>query len=220
MDKRGKKIIYLSQCLLNQNLRFPGIAVESGALIELIVSLIKKGIGLEPIPCLERLGWGGVKRKTFYKYLPMISRNIGSIKFSIIKLFLRIWIRKFKKLCKKEAKKVVDQMQDYHESGYSIIGIITTNDSPTCGSTKTIDLLKIISNINISSIIDEFTNPTLERMKDLIPNLCENGTGLFTSELIKEIKKRKLYIKIVGFDIWNDLTEEIEKLLENLDLNL
>ncbi|MFW9881480.1 MAG: hypothetical protein ACFFG0_51100 [Candidatus Thorarchaeota archaeon] len=216
MDKRGKKIIYLSRCLLNQNLRFPGIGVESGAIRELTISLIKKGIGLEPLPCLERLGWGGVKRKTFYKYLPKISKQIGSFKFPIIKFFLRIWIRKFKKLCQKEARKVVGQIQNYHESGYSIIGIIMTNDSPTCGVTKTINLFGILSKFKDLRIIDELTNPTFERMKDFIPNLCEDGTGLFTSELINEIKKKKLNTKIIGFDIWNDLTEETERVLEKL----
>ncbi|MBY8986354.1 MAG: hypothetical protein KGD65_14865 [Candidatus Lokiarchaeota archaeon] len=28
MDNRGMRIIYVSRCILNQNLRFPGIAVE------------------------------------------------------------------------------------------------------------------------------------------------------------------------------------------------
>ena len=94
MDKRGKRIIYLSQCLFNQNLRFPGIAIERGAITDLLIPIIQNGIGIEPLPCLERLGWGGVNRKAFFKYFPMISKNIGSLKFPIIKLFLRLWLRK------------------------------------------------------------------------------------------------------------------------------
>jgi predicted secreted protein len=220
VDKRGKKIIYLSQCLLNQNLRFPGIAVESGAISELLIYLINSGIGIEPLPCLERLGWGGVERKTFYKYFPMISKNIGSKMFPIIKLFLRFWLRNFRKLCKKEAKKIVDQMLDYHKSGYSILGIITTNDSPTCGLTKTINLLDLSSKYKELGLKNEFfESPSLEKMKDLIPSICENGTGLFTSELIKENKKRKLDIEIIGFDIWNDSNGDTETLLKKLGLN-
>lgn len=221
MDKRGKRIIYLSHCLINQNLRFPGIAVESGALTELLISLIKNGIGIEPLPCLERLGWGGVRRQTFYKFFPIISKNIGSRKFPIIKFFLRIWIWNFKKLCKKEAKKILHQIQDYHKSGYSILGIITTNDSPTCGFTKTINLLELISKYKELGIKDEvFENPTLEKMKNLIPSLCVNGSGFFMSELIKQIKKRKLDVNIIGFDIWNNLSEETERVLKKLDLTI
>lgn len=218
MDKRGKKIIYLSHCLINQNLRFPGIAVESGALTELLVPLIKKGIGIEPLPCLERLGWGGVRRQIFFKYFPMVSKNIDSIKYPIIRLFLKIWIRNFKKLCRKEAKKIVNQIQDYHESGHLILGIITTNDSPTCGFTKTINFLEVISKLKELGIKDEFENPTLEIMKDLIPRLCENGSGFFMIELLKQMKKSRLDINIIGFNIWNNLVEESERVLKQLDL--
>ncbi len=219
MDKRGKRIVYLSQCILNQNLRFPGIAVESGAIAELLIPIIKNGIGIEPLPCLERLGWGGIKRKTFFKYFPMISKNIGSLKLPIFKLFLRLWLRKFKKLCKKEAKKIILQMQDYQNSRYTILGMITTNDSPTCGYTKTINFLGIISKFKDLGIKDEFENPTLEKMKNIIPRLCENGSGYFTSELAKQIQKSELEVIIIGFNIWNDLPQEIQRILNLLGQN-
>ncbi|UCC19298.1 MAG: hypothetical protein JSV62_14525, partial [Promethearchaeota archaeon] len=201
MDKRGKRIVYLSKCLLNQNLRFPGIAVESGAIAELLIPLINKGVGIEPLPCLERLGWGGVGRKSFYKYFPVVTKNIGSRKFPLIKFFLRIWLRNFKKLCKKEAKKIVKQMLDYDRSGYSIKGIITTNDSPTCGYTKTINFIEITSKFKELGIKDEFENPTLEKMKNIIPSLCEKGSGYFTTELVRQLKNNKLKIDIIGFNI-------------------
>ncbi|NVM38178.1 MAG: hypothetical protein HWN81_21470 [Candidatus Lokiarchaeota archaeon] len=219
MDKRGKKIIYLSQCLLNQNLRFPGIAVESGAIAELLIPIIKNGIGIEPLPCLERLGWGGVKRKTFFKYFPMISKNTGSPKFPIIKLFLRLWLKKFKNLCKKETKKIILQMQDYNNSGYTILGIITTNDSPTCGYTKTINFLGIISKFKELGIKDEFENPTLEKMKNIIPSLCENGSGYFMSEITKLIKRSELEVDVIGFNVWNNLSEETQRVLGKLNLS-
>lgn len=202
-------------------MRFPGIAVESGAISELVDSLLKNGIGIEPLPCLERLGWGGVRRKTFYKYFPIVSKNIGSIKFPFIKFFLRIWLRKYKKLCKTEAKKIVYQIKDYEKSGYSILGIIMTNDSPTCGVTKTMDLLDLSSKYKKLGIKDEiFENPTLEKMINLIPNLCESGSGYFTSALKKQINNNKLDISIMGFDIWNNSAEETEKLLKILRFNL
>jgi predicted secreted protein len=219
MDNRGNKIIYLSKCLLNQNLRFPGIAVESGVITELIEALIQQGIGIELLPCLERLGWGGIKRKTYFKYFPIVSKNVGTIKFPFIKLFLRIWIRNYKKVCKNEAKKIVHQLKDYIESGYSVLGIITTNDSPTCGYTRTINLLGLSSKYKELGLKDEFfENPTLELMKTLIPNLCENGSGYFISELKKLIIKSKLNINITGYDIWNNPSEETKKVINNLGL--
>ena len=212
MDKRGKKIIYLSNCLLNQNLRFPGIAVESGAITDLLSILTENGIGIETLPCLERIGWGGVSRKTFYKFLPIVDRNIGKKKFFLIKIFIKIWIRHFKKLCRKEAKKIVKQIQNYIESGYSIKALITTNDSPTCGITKTINLINLISKYkDLGITMEDLENPEIEKMKNLIKNLLEDGSGLFMTKVIKQLKRRKINIKIIGFDIWNDFSEEIEK---------
>jgi predicted secreted protein len=219
MDKRGHKIIYLSRCLLNQNLRFPGIAVENGAISELVEALIQHGIGIESLPCLERLGWGGIKRKTIFKYFPIVAKNIGTIKFPLIKLILRIWIRNYKKICKNEAKRVMYQLKDYVGSGYSVLGIITTNDSPTCGITKTINIMELSRKYKTLGLKDEFfENPTLENMKTLIPNLCENGSGYFTSELKKLIIENKLDINITGFDIWNNPSEETKKVIKNLGL--
>ena len=216
MDNRGKRIIFLSQCLLNQNLRFPGIAVKSGAINELLTPIIEQGIGIEVLPCLERMGWGGVKRETFYKYLPLITKNIGSYNLPFIKFFLRRWLRIYKKKCSNQAIKVVKKMLDYCKSGYSIVGVITTNDSPTCGITKTIDLLDVLPRFKDLGLVDEFENPTYEKMKNIIPTLCENGTGYFTDELLNQIKKYKLDVKIVGFDIWNNLAEESERVLKKL----
>ncbi len=87
---------------------------------------------------------GRVKRGSFYKYLPLITKNIGLFTFPIIRIFLRRWLSKYKKICYREATKIVQQMLDYHDSGYLIVGIIATNDSPTCGFTKTINLLDIL----------------------------------------------------------------------------
>lgn len=214
------RIVYVSRCMLNQNLRFPGIAVEKGALTELIVSLIKEGIGIEPLPCLERLGWGGVRRKTFFKYFPIVSKYLGSIFLPIIKVFLRNWLRNYRKLCKKEAKKIILQILDYNESGYSILGVITMNDSPTCGFNKTINLLRVITKSKEKNIIfDAFKSPSLNLMKDLIPGLCEKGSGYFITELITQMKKSNLSISVIGFDVWNNLEEETENVVKKLNLH-
>jgi len=138
-DNRSRKIIYLGNCLLNQNIRFPGIGVCGGAFYDLVTPLIKRGIGIEQLPCLERIGWGGVHRRSVYGMLPMLFKYANSKSFPIIKLLGTVWFWNYKRLCKKEAKKVVGQMEDYKKSGYEILGIIAMNDSPTCGVTKTSD---------------------------------------------------------------------------------
>ena len=57
-DKGSRKIVWVSHCILNQNTRFPGSAVSSGAIEELVKPLIEKGIGIEQLPCPEKMLWG------------------------------------------------------------------------------------------------------------------------------------------------------------------
>lgn len=219
-DKRGKRIVYFSRCILNQNLRFPGIAVKNGAITELIEPLLKNGIGIEQLPCLERMGWGGISRKSFFKFLPITLSYTGTRLFPIVKFFAKIWIFKFKRLCKKEAFKIIDQIEDYVNSGYSILGIIASNDSPTCGITKTIDLIKSAYKYKeLGFKLEDFKNPEFEKMRVTIPNLCEDGTGLFMAEILKELRKRNMIINVIGFDPWNNLRVEAERIVKKLNLN-
>ena len=216
-DNRIKKIVYVSSCFLNQNCRFPGIAMFEGNILDVLEPLLKKRIGIEQLPCLECMGWGGASRKSIFKFLPTIKKYYDSKLYPIIKFFGKIWYWNYKRLCKKEAKKVVSRIEDYEKSGYEILGIITMNDSPTCGVTQTIDLLGSFFKYKDFDIkIEELEHPKLEKMKEIIPKLLIEGQGTFMHELLKKLKKRKLNIRIVGFDPWRNLNEEVEKIKNQL----
>jgi len=212
-DKRSRKIIYTSCCLLNQNRRAPGIAVCGGAISEFVEPLLKREIGIEQLPCLECMGWGGVSRKSIFRILPILFRHGDSKLFPIIKFFGAVWLWNYKRLCKKEAKKAANQMEDYKNSGYEILGVIAMNDSPTCGATKTIDLLGFISKYKKLGIkLEDLEYPGLEKMRELLPKLLVEGQGTFMRELIIELKRKKINTKIIGFDPWHDIKEEAERI--------
>jgi hypothetical protein len=61
-DKRSRKMVYMSRCILNCNAKFPGCADVPGVYTEIIHPIAKAGIGIEQMPCLEIMGWGGVDR--------------------------------------------------------------------------------------------------------------------------------------------------------------
>lgn len=220
MDHRKKEIIYLSRCILNQNLRFPGIAIKPGAINEIIELILKNNIGIEQLPCLECIGWGGVSRTSFFKYIPIFFKFSYSKLYPILKQFGKIWIWKYKRLCKKHAKELVDQMEDFINSNYLILGIIAMNDSPTCGLTKTIDLLNSPKKFKeLGFELSDFINPKFETMKSIIPNICIDGMGLFMTELIKEMNYRKINVELIDFNPWNDLDSELAKINDLLKTN-
>jgi predicted secreted protein len=218
-DRRSKRIIFVSSCVLNQNLRFPGIAVEAGACRELVEMLMGHDLGIEALPCLERLGWGGVSRRNYFRYQPVMLRYADSPLSRMIGIFSSLWLFRYSLLCRREARKVARHILDYLRSGYSVVGIIAMNDSPTDGVTRTIDLARAPRKFRESGLSDEvLKNPDIAEMKGFIHSLCEPGTGIFTSFLRKELEKRSAEVKILGFDPWADMTGECRRIEDELGL--
>lgn len=217
-DNRKRKIVFMSQCILNQNLRFPGIAVQAGACGELVETLVKNDFGIEQVPCLERLGWGGVSRKNYFRYQPLFFDYAETFLFGLIKFFGALWIYKYGLLCKREAKKVVGHIKDYIDSGYSVVSIVTVNDSPTDGITRTLDLLRSVEKLKtIKHGRETLRNPELDKMREIIPLLCEEGTGIFTKKLKRELRKKNIDISIVGYDPWADQEVESKRVMSDLE---
>lgn len=55
IDNRGRRIVFVGNCILNQNVRAPGVAVQSGAFRDFVRILLRNGIGVEQFPCLAYL---------------------------------------------------------------------------------------------------------------------------------------------------------------------
>jgi hypothetical protein len=219
-DNRLNKIVFVSLCILNQNVRFPGIAVEQGACTELVDMLMGYGLGIEPLPCLERLGWGGVSRKAYFRYQPIMLRYADLPFSGFLRIFARLWVFRYSLLCRSEARKVAANIQDYLSASYSVIGIIAMNDSPTDGVTRTIDLIKAPKRFKDMGFSEKMLKaPDISIMKGIINDLCEPGTGIFISRLRKELEKKGIQIKIIGFDPWADRTEECMRIEHELGLH-
>lgn len=66
-----------------------------------------------------------------------------------------------------------------------MLGIIASNDSPTCGVTRTIDLLDgAIKFKSLGFKKEDLENPDIKIMRNIIPALCIEGSGLFISPII------------------------------------
>jgi predicted secreted protein len=50
-DQRGRRVVLVSHCLLNQNTRYAGGATRSDAVAELANELIGAGYGIHQLPC-------------------------------------------------------------------------------------------------------------------------------------------------------------------------
>lgn len=196
-DNRNKSVVFVNNCLLNQTSRAPGVAFREGAATELVQIFLDNGLSIQQLPCLECLGIGGVSRKTFDSYFPLISHAIKYGWFPILKRIFKVWLFNFKGLCKREAAKVVDRIEDYLTEGYSIAGVVGMNDSPTCGVTKTLDFIEFTRLLTLA----EETGHT---PKDIIQQTLVEGTSYFMGSMMKESRKRGIEVKWVGYEPWTE----------------
>jgi predicted secreted protein len=201
-----RKIVYVSHCLLNCNAKFPGSADEGGVYSDLILPLLNAGIGIEQMPCLEMMGWGGVDRKKVIYDLDPTIRN-------------QDWVIEYPGLCVREAVKLVDCIEDYIRSGIEVIGIIYVSDSPTCGLCNTqtfpeVHYQLINMHIPVNRLFDfEY------KSKYVWPLLKAEGEGKFGYSLYLEISKRSLPVKFIPFRPVNPRGKELARIFSEIALD-
>jgi predicted secreted protein len=206
-DKRSRKMVYMSRCILNCNAKFPGCADVPGVYTEIIHPIAKAGIGIEQMPCLEIMGWGGVDRPLVMHELDPKNPNAD-------------WVQEYPKLCKREAIKVVDQMQDYLGSGFEILGVIYVDDSPTCGLTNTQVFPDVHFQIMEMDIPEDKIFDFEYTFNVVLPQLHASGEGAFGYQLYLEVERRNLGIPFVPFGPTKPRDEEVKRILDDLSLTL
>lgn len=115
-DDRGRKIIFLSHCILNQNAKVEGIATYPGMIKPVVESLLENDIAIYQMPCPEMT-------------------YIGAMRWSHTKDQYNSPM--FRKHCQRIASETLDQAEEYLRAGYQIVGIVMVDGSPVCGLRKT-----------------------------------------------------------------------------------
>jgi len=124
-DKRGKKVVLLAHCILNQNAKIDRCAHYPGMLLEVVSALIAAGVGVIQMPCPELL-YLGLDREAEHGAVTTVesedSRVAGRMQDDAAQA-----------LCRRLANDLVQQVEDYQKHGFEVIGVVGINGSPTCG---------------------------------------------------------------------------------------
>jgi predicted secreted protein len=112
-DSRGKKIVFVSHCLLNMNSKYEGTAKYPDIAPFLFDLLKKNDIGIEQIPCPE-LGMFEVSRKPATKEIYDTPD--------------------YRKVCRSYADFVAKLAGKYKKAGYKVLAVIGVSGSTSCGS--------------------------------------------------------------------------------------
>jgi predicted secreted protein len=124
-DKRSKRVIFVSHCLLNQNAMIDGLACYPGVFREAVDAMLASGCGIVQLECPE-MRVLGLDRKVDIND----PRTTGSEDTRVRILMEK---RSGRSCCRKMADKVVYQIEQYLRSGFVVAGVLGINASPTCG---------------------------------------------------------------------------------------
>lgn len=207
VDERGKKVVFVSHCLLNENTRYLGGATRSGGVDELIDRLQEKGIGIVQMKCPEQKAWGGVLKKEM-----LTAYGAKEISSFFKKIYIKNFIKKTKRIYQILANDVVEEIEDYKNSGFEIIGIITVKGSPSCGLSASLDLEKsaiFLTNMDIGEINKDYLN------SELYKNYLSDKQGLFIEALKNALKSCHLDVPFLEHDLIDELKGGKSKILES-----
>jgi len=173
-DCRSYKVIFLAHCITNMNARMHKCATFPAAVKPIVEFCLEHDIGMIQLPCGELMvtGLGRDRDEPEQEYLRQ------ALEMPVARTRIR-----------QLAEQVVFQMKEYRFQGFTMLGVLGKNGSPTCGVETT-----------------AFPDPE----KRFGP-----GQGVFIQELELLIKEAGLEIPVKGFDDAKP-EESVDWIRENL----
>jgi uncharacterized protein YbbK (DUF523 family) len=197
-DERGRRVMLVSHCLLNENTRYAGGATRAGAVAEVVDELISEGYGIHQLPCPERLAWGGVlKRHSLRLY-----HSKGGPLYALRGVLLRAFVWWTKIIYWRLARQVARDVADYQRAGIAVAGIVGIGASPSCGVTTTLDLrasLDVVAACPAAALTRDVMN------EQAVLGCRRAGEGLFIKALDRELKRRQLTVPAFEHDLVAEL---------------
>lgn len=203
-DERSKKVIFVSHCILNENTRYLGGAFRKGCVDELVDYLQTREVGIIQMPCPERECWGGVQKKGIIK----VYGSKGALSYKIYNALLDLWIWNTERKYRKLANKVVQEIRDYKDSGFEVVGVVGIDGSPSCGVNQTLDIRTLF--IKMSK--EDVSSLTREKNNQLVAESLRDGKGYFVQELQSSFKKWNLEIKFYAHSLLEEMKGEKSRL--------
>jgi predicted secreted protein len=195
-DQRGKKVVFLAHCLLNENTRYLGGACETGAVPRVIQECLDRGFGIVQMPCPEQHAWGGVLKRRLIRYFGAK----GTLIYETRNIMLPLLLWYTRKVYHRHAKQVAKEVQDYLSSGFVVVGIVGVDGSPSCGARQTMNIRRSFE------LIGQLTpKATQEDMNAIVLACLMQGKGIFIEALHEELDSRHLSVPFLSFDLPSEL---------------
>jgi predicted secreted protein len=208
-DERGRRVAFVSHCLLNENTRYLGGAFKAGAVPEIVTGLLEAGVGISQMPCPEQYAWGGVLKRLLLRAYGLRQSPLYALRRPLLRIFIAYTHLAYARL----ARGVAREIADYRRSGYEVVGVLGVGSSPSCGVSHTLDMrrsLEVIAACPIASI-DRAT------MNQRAVGGCRTpGEGIFTRQLRRRLERRGITVPFVEYDIVAEMRGEPQDPVQEL----
>lgn len=199
-DRRSGRVVFLSHCLLNENVRYLGGATRPGAVDEVVDATQSAGVGICQLACPEQRAWGGVlKRHLLLAYGSDATRWASALRL-LTPVFLVYTRWRYRRL----AGQIAAEIADYRRSGYKVVGIVGVDGSPSCGVRRTLDLAGSIRALAACNPVS--TDAATFNDRVVLANLVP-GEGLFSAALRRQLQRRRLNVPLYAHDLVAELDE-------------
>ncbi|GMW02075.1 MAG: hypothetical protein AMXMBFR84_32110 [Candidatus Hydrogenedentota bacterium] len=195
-DERGRKVVFLSHCLLNENTRYLGGACRSGAIGELVHTCLENGLGIVQMPCPEQCAWGGVLKRNLLWFFG----SDGTLRYRLRNVLLPVLLWYTRRVYRRMAKQVADQITDYQSSGLTVVGVVGVDGSPSCGVRRTLDMKRSLEQVGQLA-----PAASAKDMNAIVQACLTDGTGIFLDLLRKEMETRGLGVPFLAHDLIAEL---------------
>lgn len=198
-DARGRRVVFLAHCMLNENTRYLGGACRAGCVKEVLAQCIELGLGVVQLPCPEERAWGGVlKRHLLRAYGAAVAHPRG---WRLARALWPVALAHTREVYRRLARRVGAQLADCVASGIAVVAVVGVDGSPSCGVDTTLDAaacLDELARVPVASL-------TVERHNAIIRRAARPGQGLFVAALRRELARRRLEVPFVGHDLLAEL---------------
>jgi predicted secreted protein len=116
-DGRSCKVVLVPHCVLNQNARVAGAAECPAAVVELVIGLLERNVGILQMPCPELCAFG----------LDRADIQVGR----------ELRTPAGRALSRRLAQDLVQQVRTYLDCKVHVLGVLGKNGSPSCGVEET-----------------------------------------------------------------------------------
>lgn len=197
-DGRGGRVLFVSHCVLNENVRYLGGAGRPAAVLEIVQAALDHHVGLVQMPCPEQRVWGGVlKRRMLATYGQASLASSSHLRRGVAAAAAGATAAAVVPL----ARQVAGQIEDYDRSGLAVVGVVGIGSSPSCGVLRTLNLGGALADVAACPI----RRLNRETMTGIVAANARPGAGIFTAAVRRTLRRRNLAPPFFEHDLLAEL---------------